>query len=89
MSERITIKKPYISHGPRGMTADEATAHYLEEIQRKIEQGHIVVGGFNVTIGVIDLLSSVSYALRASESECTVQTIDVALETGADDATQS
>ena len=67
MTEHITIKKPHIAHGPHGMTPDEATAHYLDEVARKIEQGHIVVGGHNVSAGVIDLLSSVSSALRLGD----------------------
>ena len=69
MSEFITIKKPYVLHGPKGVDEDVATAQYLDEVRRKIENGHIVVGGYNVSSAVIDLLISVSYVLRGGHPE--------------------
>lgn len=63
MADNITIPRPVVPFGPLGMTEDQATAHYLREVVRKIDTGFINVGGSNVTATVRKLLADAATAL--------------------------
>lgn len=63
--DSITIPRPVVPFGPRGVPENDATADYLLEVIRKIDEGYAVIGGSNVTATVRKLLAEVGLALRA------------------------
>jgi len=62
--DAISIPRPVVPFGPKGLSGDEATAHYLREVDRKISTGFITVGGSNVTAAVRKMLADVVLALK-------------------------
>lgn len=67
-ADSITIPRPVVPHGPKGVAENTATADYLREVLRKIDTGFITVGGSNVTACIRSLLIDSARALEALEA---------------------
>lgn len=62
--DTITVPRPCVPFGPKGVPQDVATANYLGDVIEKIDGGYAVVGGSNVTATVRKLLADVASALH-------------------------
>lgn len=67
--EMIAVPRPRVPFGPNGVPEDEATAHYLREVVKKIDCGYATVGGSNVTATVRKLLLDAADALLRGGEE--------------------
>ena len=67
----LTVPRPHVPHGPKGVPADQADADYLREAARTVEFSRCM--GSNLTATVVKLLNDCAAALtgRVSAEEVT------------------
>jgi hypothetical protein len=66
-NETITIRRPHVPHGPKGISSDEADANYLRIAARNIE--HARCCGSNLTTTVVRLLHDAAAALTERSAQ--------------------
>ena len=71
-AEYITIPRPHVPHGPKGIPAEQADADYLREAARKLEE-HYKPFGSNLRAAVVELVRDAADAVGGPRTHLAAQ----------------